>query len=48
MMKKYTANLILDNELTKVEFQTEGNPIEFLWTRYGMDTYIESVQEEAE
>lgn len=45
MMKKYIANLVLDNELTKVEFEIKDNPIEYLWTRYGMDTYIESVQE---
>ena len=45
MMKKYSANLVLDNELTKVEFETKDNPIEYLWTRYGMDTYIESIDE---
>lgn len=45
MMKKYNANLVLDSELTKVEFETKDNPIEYLWTRYGMDTYIESVYE---
>lgn len=44
-MKKYIAKLILDNELTKVEFETKDNPIEYLWTRYGMDIYIDSVHE---
>lgn len=44
-MKKYIAKIVLDNELTKVEFETKDKPIEYLWTRYGMDTYIESVQE---
>ena len=44
-MKKYIATLVLDNELTKVEFEIKDNPIEYLWTRYGMDTYIESVHE---
>lgn len=45
MMKKYNANLVLDSELTKVEFETKDNPIDYLWTRYGMDTYIESIYE---
>ena len=44
-MKKYIGNLVLDNELIKVEFETKDNPIEYLWTRYGMDTYIESINE---
>ena len=45
MMKKNIANLVLASELTKVEFETKDNPIEHLWTRYGMDTYIESIHE---
>lgn len=44
-MKKYTANLILNNELTPIEFETDINAIEYLWQRYGMDTYIESLIE---
>lgn len=43
-MTNYTAYIILNNERTKVEFSTDGNPIEYLWTKYGMDTYIESFE----
>lgn len=44
-MMNYIAYIILDNERTKIEFNTEENPIEYLWTKYGMDTYIESLEE---
>lgn len=44
-MTNYTAYIILNTERTKVEFSTDGNPIEYLWTKYGMDTYIESFKE---
>ena len=44
-MTNYIAYIILNNERTKIEFSTEGNPIEYLWTKYGMDTYIESLEE---
>lgn len=45
MMKKYRAYLVLDNVYQSVDFETDLNPIEFLWTRYGMDTYIDSLEE---
>lgn len=45
MMKKYKAYLVLDNVYQSVDFETDLNPIEFLWTRYGMDTYIDSLEE---
>lgn len=44
-MKKYKAYLVLDNVYQSVDFETDLNPIEFLWTRYGMDTYIDSLEE---
>lgn len=44
-MTNYTAFIILNTERTKVEFSTDGNPIEYLWTKYGMDTYIECFEE---
>lgn len=47
-MKKYRATLVLDNILTPVHFETEENAIEYLWQRYGMDTYIETLSEEIE
>lgn len=45
MIKKYKAYLVLDNTYQSVDFETDLNPIEFLWTRYGMDTYIDSLEE---
>lgn len=48
MMKKYKAYLVLDNIYQSVDFETDLNPIEFLWTRYGMDTYIDSLEETLE
>lgn len=47
-MMNYIAYIILNNERTKIEFSTDGNPIEYLWTKYGMDTYIESLEENKE
>lgn len=47
-MIKYIAYLVLANERTAVEFETDKNPVEYLWERYGMDTYIESVEEVGE
>lgn len=44
-MKKYMAILVLDNKSQKIEFETDIKPVEFLWTRYGMSTYIERVEE---
>lgn len=47
-MIKYIAYLVLANERTAVEYETDKNPVEYLWERYGMDTYIESVEEVGE
>lgn len=44
-MKKYRASIEIDNKLEKVEFETKENPVEYIWQRYGMDSFIESVEE---
>lgn len=44
-MKNYIAYLILDNVRTKIEFSTDIRPVEYLWQRYGMSTFIESLEE---
>ena len=44
-MKKYEANIEIDNELQLIEFETDLKPIEYLWQRYGMSSYIEFVNE---
>lgn len=44
-MKKYIAYLVLNNVNQPIEFETNENPVEYLWGRYGMDTFIESVEE---
>ena len=45
MEKEYVAYLVIDNERVRVEFSTSIRPVEWLWQRYGMSTFIESVQE---
>lgn len=45
LMKRYRASLVLDQELTVIEFETDIPPVEWLWQRYGMSTYIESLKE---
>ena len=47
-MKKYKAKIYLDDELQEVVFDTNDNPIEYLWARYGMDSFIEWLTEIAE
>lgn len=44
-MKKYEANIEIDNELQLIEFETDLKPVEYLWQRYGMSSYIEFVNE---
>lgn len=43
-MSKYSAELILDNKLTTIEFEVDTDPIDYLWTRYGMDTFIATLE----
>lgn len=40
---KYEANIEINNELQLIEFETDLKPIEYLWQRYGMSSYIEFV-----
>ena len=42
-MKKYQANIEINNELQLIEFETDLKPVEYLWQRYGMSSYIEFV-----
>lgn len=44
-MKKYEANIEINNELQLIEFETDLKPVEYLWQRYGMSSYIEFVNE---
>lgn len=41
---RYQASIDVNGELEKVTFETDGNPIEYLWGRYGMASYIEYVE----
>lgn len=45
MIKKYSAVISLEGKPKKVEFETDKLPVEWLWTQYGMTTYISSVVE---
>lgn len=44
-MRQYRAFLVLNNEYQEFKFETDGNAIEYLWTRFGMDTYIDKLEE---
>lgn len=43
--KKFIGTVRVDNELERYEFKTDGNPVEHLWERYGMSTYIADLEE---
>lgn len=45
-MNRYIAEVEIDGKLEEVEFITNGNPLDYLWQRYGLSTYIASVQEQ--
>ncbi|WP_207463868.1 hypothetical protein [Enterococcus mundtii] len=47
-MKNYKARIVINNILETIPFETNENPIEYLWGRYGMDSYIEFLEEEVE
>jgi len=43
-MRKYTAVVAVGGELKRIPFKTDGNPVEYLWSRYGMSSYIERIE----
>ena len=44
-MMTYEARIAMSGELETYRFKTDGNPVEFLWERFGMSSYIESLKE---
>ncbi|MGX6979046.1 hypothetical protein ACWN8V_07285 [Vagococcus elongatus] len=44
-MKEYKARIMIENELKTITYETSENPIEYLWGRYGMDSYIDYIEE---
>ena len=42
---RYIAQIDLAGELTEIEFETDENPIEYIWGQYGISTYIASLRE---
>lgn len=44
-MKKYIAKVDLGGTLETVEFETDDSPVEWLWGRFGMSTFIENLKE---
>ena len=44
-LKKFIGTVRVDNELERYEFKTDGDPVEHLWERYGMSTYIADLEE---
>lgn len=44
-VKKFIGTVRIDNKLEHYEFKTDGDPVEHLWERYGMSTYIADLEE---
>lgn len=44
-MIQYKASVQYGPGLEEVEFETDGNPVQYLWEHYGMSSYIASVLE---
>lgn len=44
-MMTYEAQVVVSGDLQTYRFETDGNPVEFLWERFGMSSYIESLKE---
>ena len=44
--KNYIAQISQDGSLKTIRYETDENPIGYIWNRYGMSTYIDSVEEE--
>ena len=36
---KYIANIEIDNQLEKIEFETEDNPVSYLWAKWNEFLY---------
>lgn len=43
--KNYIAQIRQDGSLETIRYKTDEDPIRYLWDRYGMSTYIDSVEE---
>lgn len=47
-MKEYFAQVDHAGQLIDVRFTTDGSPIQYLWERYGMSSYIASLIDASE
>lgn len=43
-MRSYIGHVLIDNEIKKILFETDGNPVKHLWGKYGMAVYIEKIE----
>lgn len=44
-MTEYTAELVVDNKLTRIFFECEtGKFADYIWGIYGMSTYVSTIQ----
>lgn len=44
-MKTYHAKIDSAGELVSIEFTIDINPIEYIWAKYGISTYIAQLEE---
>ena len=42
--RDYVGHVLIDNEIKRVPFKTDGNPVKYLWGRFGMSAYIERIE----
>lgn len=42
-MREYTGHVLIDGKIQRVPFKTAGNPVEYLWTKFGMSAYIQKI-----
>lgn len=43
-MRSYIGHVFIDNEIKEIPFETDGNPVKYLWGKFGMAVYIERIE----
>ena len=43
-MRSYIGYVLIDNEIKEIPFETDGNPVKYLWGRFGMSAHIERIE----
>lgn len=43
-MRSYIGHVLINNEIKEIPFETDGNPVKYLWGKFGMAVYIERIE----